>query len=231
MRASRARGVTVAASRRALLVVVALLAGCMSQETKRDAINDINAAFKAQYEAMLAKNGTRAFGVDADEAFDAECGGSPEPQARPRATLARPRLHQRRSGRAAAAESRRMGSRRRDADLPQAREILGRHVGPLAVLFNFEPEGLDIVITATDHRARGGSEVSLTMRMREVAAPKSEPAATRVSAAVGGAGGPRQDLERRWTASSGESCDGRLSALPAVVTAGVAGFPGAVRLA
>jgi hypothetical protein len=43
----------------------------------------------------------------------------------------------------------------------------------LAEFFNFEPEGLDTVITATIIDARGGSEVSLTMRMREVAPPKS----------------------------------------------------------
>ena len=58
-------------------------------------------------------------------------------------------------------------------DLPKAREILRRHIGPLADLFKFEPEGIDTVITATIIEARDGAEVSLTMRMREVAPPTS----------------------------------------------------------
>ena len=57
--------------------------------------------------------------------------------------------------------------------MPRARELLRRHVGVLAEFFNFEPDGLDTVITATIIEARGGSEVSLTMRLREVAPPKS----------------------------------------------------------
>jgi hypothetical protein len=163
--------VSVAARRRALLAAIALLAGCMSQETKRDAINDINAAFKAQYEAILAKSGTRAFAVNADVAFEAV-----------NAALTRLRLviEQRSRGLGfISAEApaplpldRSEWDRASAIDLPQARAILSRHVGPLAEFFNFEPEGLDTIITATVIDLGGRSEVSFTMRMREVAPPK-----------------------------------------------------------
>jgi len=42
-----------------------------------------------------------------------------------------------------------------------------------ADFISFEPEGLLTVINATTVDSAGGCEVSLTMRMREVAPPKS----------------------------------------------------------
>jgi hypothetical protein len=54
-------------------------------------------------------------------------------------------------------------------DLPKAKELLRKHIGGLAEFFHFEPKGLDIVMTATIIGARGGSEISFTMRMHEVA--------------------------------------------------------------
>jgi hypothetical protein len=148
------------------------LAGCVSQETKRDAINDINAAFKAEYEAILAKNGTRAVSASPGEAFDAT-----------NAALVS-------LGMVIKQQTRGLGYLQAEApaplpvspsdwdravavDLPKAKEILRRHVGALAEMFKFEPEGLDTVITATIIEARRGSEVSLTMRLREVAPPTS----------------------------------------------------------
>jgi hypothetical protein len=148
------------------------LAACVSQEVKRDAINDINRAFKEDYEAILAQNGTHFEGASTAQTFDAVA-----------AALVSLGMELRQQSRGlgfinadAAAPlplSRSEWDRASAADLPRTREILARHVGPMAAFFNFEPEGLDIVITATIIEARGGSEVSLTMRMREVAAPKS----------------------------------------------------------
>jgi hypothetical protein len=144
----------------------------VSQDTKRDAINDINRAFKEEYEAILARNGTRFAGAGVAEAHDATV-----------AALVSTGMEIRQQSRGlgfinadAAAPlplSRSEWDRAGTADLPRARELLSRHVGMLAELFTFEPEGLDTVITATIIEARGGAEVSLTMRMREVAAPKS----------------------------------------------------------
>jgi hypothetical protein len=143
-----------------------------SPRVKRDAINDINRAFKEDNEAILARNGTHFANASPGEAFDAMT-----------RSLVSLRMEVRQQSRGlgfinadAAAPlplDRNEWDRAGAADLPRAREILARHVGPMAALFNFEPEGLDVVITATIIAARGGSEVSLTMRMREVAAPKS----------------------------------------------------------
>jgi hypothetical protein len=153
------------------LAAAFVLAACVSQETKRDAINDINAAFRADYEAGLASNGTRSFKQPPGKTFDAV-----------NAALTRLGLViEKRSPELGfiAAEApaplpldRSEWDRAAAADLPRARAILARHIGPLAELFNFEPEGLDTVITATVIETTGGSEVSLTMRMREIAPPK-----------------------------------------------------------
>ena len=53
------------------LAATIALAGCVSQETKRDAINDINRAFKEEYEAILARNGAHFANVDTGTTFDA----------------------------------------------------------------------------------------------------------------------------------------------------------------
>jgi len=148
------------------------LGGCVTQDTKRDAINDIDRAFKEQYEAILARNGTHFANAGTGETFTATA-----------AALVSLGMEIRQQSQGlgfinadAAAPlplSRSEWDHAGAADLPRARDLLRRHVGLLAEFFTFEPEGLDTVITATIIEARGGSEVSLTMRMREVAAPKS----------------------------------------------------------
>jgi len=158
-----------------MLAGTIVLAGCVSMvsvETRRDAINEINRAFKEQYEAILVRNGTRFVSAGAGATFDATL-----------AALVSVGMEIRQQSRGlgfinadAAAPlplNRSEWDRAGAADLPRARELLSRHVGLLAQGFTFEPEGLDTVITATIIEARGGSEVSLTMRMREVAEPKS----------------------------------------------------------
>ena len=153
------------------LAALALVAGCVSEETKRDAINDINAAFKAEYEATLAKDGTHFVKADPSEAYDAvnatfvKLGLVVTQQSRGlgliTAEAPAPRPLDRSEWDRAAAN-----------DLPKTKEMLRKHIGALAELFHFEPEGLDTVMTATIIGARGGSEISYTMRMREVAPPK-----------------------------------------------------------
>lgn len=156
------------------LAAAFVLAACVSQETKRDAINDINAAFRADYEAGLARDGTRAFKQLPGTTFAAV-----------NAALTRLGLViEKRSPELGfiAAEApaplpldRSEWDRAAAVDLPRARAILARHIGPLAELFNFEPEGLDTVVTATViETTSGGSEVSFTMRMREIAPPKQD---------------------------------------------------------
>jgi len=155
------------------LAAVLILAACVSQETKRDAINAINAAFKADYEAALASDGARTFKQPPGITFDAV-----------NAALTRLGLviEQRKPEIGfIAAEApaplpldRSEWDRAAKVDLPRARAILERHIGPLAELFTFEPEGLDIVITATVNETSGGSEASFTMRMREISPPKQD---------------------------------------------------------
>ena len=164
-------------ARRCLPLVVPLaiaLAGCASRSDIVAAIDGVNREFQGEYERILAEQGTRRFAVGRDRAFDAT-----------RAALLKfdmqivdqdralgylhvrgpaPRPLDVQEWRAAEA-----------ADLPKAREIIRRHLGPvLAALFTFEPEGLDIVMNVTVIDARPGTDVSLTMRMRETAPPKSD---------------------------------------------------------
>jgi len=161
------------------IVLAIFVAGCeITPEKKAAAVNDINREFRAEYERILAEKGTRVFKVGRNQAFDAmrvtmlrlgmqiadqdpalgtlNVYGAPDPTA-PK-PLTPPEWRQ-------AAE----------ADLPRAREIIRRHLGPvIAGFFNFEPEGLAIVMNVTILETRAGSEVSLTMRMRETARPKSD---------------------------------------------------------
>ena len=154
------------------LAAMATIPGCVSQETKRDAINDINAAFKAEYEAALDKNGTHVVSASRGCAFDSVY-----------AALVKLRLVVRQESRGVgliAAEGpaplpldRDDWDRAARVDTPKAKELLRRHIGPLAELFHFEPEGLDTVMTATVIGRPQGSEISFTMRMREVSPPQS----------------------------------------------------------
>jgi hypothetical protein len=144
------------------------LAGCASDATRRDAINDINRAFKAEYEAILARDGTRAFAGSPDQVFNAtnaalvSLGIVIKQQSRGLGYL---------QGEAPAPLplTRIEWDRTSAADLPKARDLLRKYFGPLADTFKFEPEGIDTVITATIMETAKGSELSLTMRMREVA--------------------------------------------------------------
>ena len=54
-----------------LAVLAAFAGGCASPEQVRDATHDVNAAFRTEYEAILAQNGTRIFSVAKAEAYDA----------------------------------------------------------------------------------------------------------------------------------------------------------------
>ena len=83
--------------------------------------------------------------------------------------------------------------------------MLRRHLGALAELFHFDTDGLDTVMTATIIGVPGGSEISFTMRMREVAPAKSDlprrdyppPTAVRIG------------LDKTW-----DAVDRELAALP-----------------
>jgi hypothetical protein len=154
--------------------ILVLVAGCtIDNETARNAINAVNKAFGAEYEVILAEKGTRTFKVKRAEAYDAI-----------RVSLAR-------LGMTVEAQDPALGfvsvyapaprplsmeewRRVADADLPRLREIVSPYVGALPAAFiQFEPEGLDIVITGTANEVAAGTAVSFTARMRETAPPRS----------------------------------------------------------
>ena len=147
-----------------------LMAGCVTEQQKRDAVIDINKAFRADYEAILAKDGTRVYKVARAEAYDAvrvsmaRLGMTVEAQdpvlgyVNVFAPAPRPLTDE--EWREAAA-----------ADLPRTREIIGPHVGIFRHFFNFEPRGLESVISATVVEVPAGTEITFTARMREIAPP------------------------------------------------------------
>lgn len=168
-RAMVSRGVTA--------VLCALLAicvpGCVSDGEKISAVRAVNEAFRIDYEKVLAERGTRVFAVRADEAFIAM-------------RVAMAGLRMRTESQDASlgqlvvvapaplplddAEWRVASN----ADLPLLRKIIEPHVGGLSASFvQFEPEGLEVVVSATIVAVRTGTEISLTARLRETAPPRS----------------------------------------------------------
>ena len=146
--------------------------GCASQESIRDAINAINKEFQKEYEEILGEKGTRVVNANTGETFDAANAalvtlGMVVPQ------QSRGIGYLNAEAPAPAPLTRAEWDRASAADLPKAKEILRKHVGPLAEFFQFEPEGIDTVINVTIVADGAGSAVSLTMRMREVTPPKS----------------------------------------------------------
>lgn len=154
------------------LVLLALASGCVSEQQKIDAIQDVNEVLRVEYERILADDGTHAYNVPREQAFDAlrvafgRLGMRVADQSPDLGYLSvfapAPQPLTRDEWRQAA-----------NADLPKVRDIVIRRVGWIGRFFTFEPDGLDVVITATTIQVRGGTSISLTMRMREVAPPKT----------------------------------------------------------
>ena len=146
--------------------------GCASQESIRDAINAINKECQKEYEEILGEKGTRVVDASPGDTFDAanaalvSLGMVLQQQSRGIGYLNA-------EAPAPAPLMRGEWDRAAAADLPRARAILSKHVGPLAEFFQFEPEGIDTVINVTIVADGAGSAMSLTMRMREVTPPKS----------------------------------------------------------
>lgn len=165
----------IRADRLCAFLSVLLVAGCASEGEIREAIADVNKHFQTEYEAILAQKGTRTYRVKSGEAFvalraalgrlgmqivdqDIDLGTlsveSPAPKP----------LNEEEWKRAA------------DADLPKMREIARKHIGFIASQWiSFEPEGLMVAVKATalDSMTGAGTEIKLTMRLREFAPPAS----------------------------------------------------------
>ncbi len=154
------------------LLLVSLLAACANDQEKISAINAVNQGFRVEYEKLLAQKGTRVYPVRRDEAFIAmrvalaELGMRTEAQDMSLGHLAV----------AAAAPLPLTDEEWRTAsqlDTPLLRRLIEPHVGIVANFVQFEPQGYDVVINATVLDAAKGVEVSLTVRLRERAPPRS----------------------------------------------------------
>ena len=150
----------------------AAAAGCATDAQVRAAITEVNETFRVEYERILKENGSRLYTVRQQQAFVAVHNAlarlgmsfadeSPE-IGYINAQAPAPSPLDAQEWRTAA-----------DADLPKMREIAAKHVGLIGRFLRFEPEGLDIVINVAAIPAGRGSEVSLTMRMRETSPPPS----------------------------------------------------------
>lgn len=159
---------------RALLTAVLCIgmAGCITDTQKRDAINEVNQSFRVEYEGILAEKGSRMYQTTPALALNAM-----------RAALGRLGLRVADQapeigylnvvGPAPAPLNLEEWALVNQRDLPKLREIASRHVGLMGNFVRFEPEGLEVLINATALAAPGGTEVSLTARMRETAPPQS----------------------------------------------------------
>lgn len=158
---------------RILLLLSVLISGCVSIQDKRDAITAVNLEFRKEYERTLLEDGTRVYAIEPYVAMQAmqrilqQMGMRVETQD---STLGVARF-------AAKAPTPLTGEDWRqtsEADLPKLKDLVRPYIGWIATKFvRFEPEGLEIVITVTALGLASGTEVSLTMRMREIEPPQS----------------------------------------------------------
>jgi len=148
------------------------LSGCATDQQKMNAINAVNQGFRVEYEKLLAEKGSRTYKLNRPNAFVAmrvalaSLGMRTERQD---VTLG----HLAVAARAPlplSAEEWRSAS---EADLPLLQGLIEPHVGLAAKFVQFEPQGLEVVINATVLDGAAGTEVSLTVRLREIAAPRS----------------------------------------------------------
>lgn len=156
----------------ALASLPLVLAGCASDQDKISAINAVNQGFRSEYEKLLAEKGTRFYKVGRNDAFTAmrvalaELGMRSEQQDQSIGHLSvgapAPLPLTDEEWRAAS-----------QVDLPLLHRLIAPHVGAAANFVQFEPQGLDVVISAAFLDAPGGTEVSLTVRLRERAPPRS----------------------------------------------------------
>lgn len=149
------------------------LGGCVSDAEKINAIKAVNEDFRQEYEPIITAQGTRLFNASQAQAFVAmeaclrKLGMTVEAQdskvgyIRAAAPAPAPLTHE---------EWQRVG----ETDLPRMRRIVKEHVGPMGGFIKFEPQGLDIVLNVTTLETSSRQvEVSVTMRMRETAPPKT----------------------------------------------------------
>jgi hypothetical protein len=152
--------------------LLVLLAACASDTEKINAINAVNQGFRVEYEKLLAERGTRLFKTPRADAFVAmrvalaQLGMNTEQQDMTLGHLAV-------AGAAPLPLTDEEWRSASQADLPLLHRLIKPYVGAAASFVQFEPQGFDVVINAAFLDAPGGTEVSLTVRLRERAPPRS----------------------------------------------------------
>ncbi|WP_024302645.1 hypothetical protein [Pseudogulbenkiania sp. MAI-1] len=153
--------------------LVVTVTGCASDRERIEAIRAVNGTFRAEYEAILAEHGSKTFKLSRHDAFVAM-----------RVTLAGLGLHTEAqdvalgylvvAGPAPLPLSADEWSRVATADLPLLRRLAEPHVGFASHFVRFEPQGLDVVISASFVETTAGTEIALTVRLRETVPPRSQ---------------------------------------------------------
>ena len=155
----------------AMLVVAGLLGGCRPEDEKAiAAINAVNRHFQSCYEQALAQRGTRVFDISIQRALTAMD-----------AAIKRLNMEVIESDRnigyikavgpAPLPLDEWEWRRARKEDLPVMRKIVAEHVGVMGHFINFEPEGLNVLLTITVIEQSDGSDISVTMRFEETTPP------------------------------------------------------------
>jgi hypothetical protein len=148
------------------------LAACAGDQQKIAAINAVNEGFRVEYEKLLAEKGSRTYKHDRAEAFLAMrvalAGLGMRTEDRD-VTLGYLAV----AGKAPLPLSDEEWSSASKADLPLLQRLIEPHVGLVANFVHFEPQGLEVVINATVLAVATGTKVSLTVRLREIAPPRS----------------------------------------------------------
>jgi len=152
----------------ALVVALAmLLAGCVTTQQKRDAVNAVNKEFQRRYEQILAIEGTRVFDIERGKALNAMATTLIRLDMQVEtldAGLGYLKFYAPAPKPLSAEEWRRAVQE----DLPLMREIVRPYVGLAAEFLQFEPDAFETVISVTMVQRGTGTAVSLTMRLREV---------------------------------------------------------------
>jgi hypothetical protein len=157
----------------AALVLAGGLAGCaVTEPEKIGAIKAVNAGFQAEYERILADVGTRRVALPRRDALLAL-----------RVALAGLGLHTEAqdldlgllvsAGPAPRPLTEAEWAETSALDTPLLRRLIEPHVGVASSFVRFEPQGLDVLISATVIGQGTGSEIALTVRLRETAPPRS----------------------------------------------------------
>jgi hypothetical protein len=155
-----------------VVLVVSLLAGCASESDKIGAITAVNRQFKQRYEVVLAEHGSRTFNASRQQAIaamkstllsmDMAVSNDDSEMGYLRVFAPAPLPLSKEEWQAATS-----------TDGPWMRQIIAEHVGIVGHFVKFEPQGLDVVITATAVETSPKTKVSLTMRLQETQPPRS----------------------------------------------------------